>query len=124
MFRKLKEFFKKTEFNTEFIKNAGACIVSKNILEGKGRLTWILREKGAHPSDTGWRFFSNIDTDEYINNPNNMVVCDFNTVVEIEPAIIGIYNLPVGTDFQLVKIDGKIKFFDNITEKEIDLDYK
>ncbi|MEB3072775.1 hypothetical protein [Parvimonas sp. C2] len=53
-----------------------------------------------------------------------MVVCDFNTVAEIEPAIITIYTLPVGTDLQLVKIDGKIKFFDNITEKEIDLDYK
>ncbi|MEB3072776.1 immunity protein Imm33 domain-containing protein [Parvimonas sp. C2] len=53
MFHKIDKFHEKTEF----IKNAGACIVSKNILEGKGYLTWILREKGAHPSDTGWRFF-------------------------------------------------------------------
>lgn len=109
---------------TEFIKNAGGSIVSKNILEGKGRLTWILREDSVDSVDNGWRFFSNIDTDEFLNNPDNLVVCDFNTVAEIEPAIIAIYLLPVGTDLQLVKIDGKIKFIDNITEEEIDLNYK
>lgn len=108
---------------TEFIKDAGASIVSKNILEKKGKLKWILRENSIDPVDNGWRFFSDIDTDEFLNDPNNLVVCDFNTIAEIEPAIIAIYLLPVNTDLQLVEVDGKIKFIDNITEREINLNY-
>ncbi|MFV0290278.1 MAG: hypothetical protein ACK5IJ_05175 [Mangrovibacterium sp.] len=39
------------ENNLEFIKNAGGCIVSKNILDGKGNLKWILREKSVDAVD-------------------------------------------------------------------------
>lgn len=107
---------------TEFIKNAGACLVSKNILNGQGRLKWLVREEGIDSTvDNGWRFFSDIDTSEYLDNPNNLSVCDFNTVAEIEPAIIAIYLMPVGSDLQLVKENGKIIFFDNITEQPINL---
>lgn len=83
----------------EFLKKAGGCIVSKNIVDGKGKLKWLLREKSLNPADNGWRFFSDIDDDEFVN--------DFNTVVEIEPAIIVVYPFPVGSDMQLVNIDGK-----------------
>jgi hypothetical protein len=84
----------------EFLKKAGGCIVSKNIVDGKGKLRWLLREKSLNPADNGWCFFSDIDDDEFVNDPQNLVVCDFNTVVEIEPAIIAIYPFPVGSDMQ------------------------
>lgn len=107
---------------TEFIKNAGACLVSKNILSGQGKLKWLLREESIdNKVDNGWRFFSDIDTSDYLDNPDNLATCDFNTVAEIEPAIIAIYLLPVGSDLQLVKEDGKITFYDNITEQPIEL---
>ncbi|WP_242214115.1 DUF2185 domain-containing protein [Bacillus cereus group sp. BfR-BA-01383] len=102
----------------EFIKKAGACIISKNIINETGKLKWILREKSIDVVDNGWRFFSEID-DDYINNPENLVVCDFNTVANIEPAILGIYELPIGSDLQLVSENGKIRFVDNLTGKEM-----
>lgn len=68
--------------------------------------------------------FFDIDDDDFINNPDNLLVCDFNTVANIEPAILAIYNMPVSSDSQLVTEDGKIKFYDNLTEKEVLLDYK
>ena len=104
----------------EFIKDAGGCIVSKNIVDGKGNLKWLLREEPVDEVDNGWRFLSDIDDDDYINNPDNLLVCDFNTVANIEPAILGIYLLPVGSDLQLVVQNGKISFFDNLTETEIE----
>ena len=104
----------------EFIEKAGGCIVSKNIIDGKGKLKWLLREVSTDRKvDNGWRFFSDIDDDDFINNPDNLLVCDFNTVANIEPAILAIYNMPVGSDLQLVTEDGKIKFYDNLTEEEI-----
>lgn len=104
---------------SNFIKNAGGCIVSKNILNGKGALKWLLRDPSINKDDNGWRFFSDIDDDVFVNNPINLTVCDFNTVANIEPAILGIYLLPVGSDLQLIIENGKRKFIDNLTGEEI-----
>lgn len=103
----------------KFIERAGGCIVSKNILEGRGKLKWCVREKSVNPADNGWRFFSDIDTEEYLNNASNLTICDFNTVANIEPAIIRIYLLPVGTDLELVTQGRRKVFYDNLTGNEI-----
>ena len=100
-----------------FIADAGGCIVSKNILDHKGKLKWCVREESLNNMDNGWRFFSDIDTDEYLSKADNMCICDFNTVANIEPAIIAIYNCEVGTDIELVEENGKKFFLDNNTGK-------
>ena len=105
----------------EFIKNAGGCIASKRILDGTGYLKWAMREQSVNSADNGWRFLSVTDDAEYINNSDNLAICDYNTVAEIESAIIAIYLFPVGTDLQLVVEHGKRYFVDNITGKKADL---
>ena len=50
----------------------------------------------------------------------NMTVVDFNELCNLEPACIGIYDLPIGSDIQLVvEPDRRRRWFDNKTEKEI-----
>lgn len=98
-----------------FIKDAGGCVLSKNILSGKGKLKWCVREMPINNIDNGWRFFSDIDSEEYLSDASNMTICDFNTVVNIEPAILLIYSLPIGADIELKENDGKKVFVDNNT---------
>lgn len=98
-----------------FIENAGGCVVSKNILSNRGNLKWCVREKSINDIDNGWRLFSDIDSEEYLTNPDNMSICDFNTIANIEPAILLIYNLPVGTDIELKQINGKKVFINSNT---------
>ena len=100
-----------------FIPDAGGSIVSKNILSHKGKLRWCVREESVNDVDNGWRFFSDIDTEEYLGKADNMCICDFNTVANIEPAIITIYNCKVGTDIELVEENGKKFFLDSNTGK-------
>ncbi len=90
--------------------NMGGSVVSKNILENKGRLKWCFREKSVNEIDNGWRFLSEIDTDEYLEAASNMAVCDWGTIFEKEPAIAPIFDMPIGTDLTLVYENGK-KFF-------------
>ena len=90
--------------------NMGGSVVSKNLLEYKGRLKWCFRENGVNEIDNGWRFLSEIDTDEYLKNASNMAVCDWGTILEIEPAIASIFDMPVGTELTLMYEDNK-KFF-------------
>ena len=100
----------------EFIKDAGGVLVSRRILDGQSPVKWVFREEPAAPMDNGWRFLSVADDDEYINTPGNMVIADFNTVAAVEPAIIGIYLLPVGSDLQLVhENNGSLVFYNNKT---------
>ena len=105
---------------TTFITNAGAAIVSRKIVERTGNIKWLIREAPIAPQDTGWRILSDRDTDEYLADPANMTVVDFNEICDIEPACIGIYDLPVGSDIQLVvEPDGRRRWFDNTTQREI-----
>ncbi len=82
--------------------NLGGSVVSKNILENKGRLKLCFREKSVNEIDNGWRFLSEIDTDEYLEDISNMVICDWGTIFEIEPAIAPIFDMPIGTELTLV----------------------
>lgn len=92
--------------------NMGGSIVSRNILEKKGRVKWCFREAGVNNMDNGWRFLSEIDTDIFLSDSKNMVVCDWGTIFEIEPAIAPIFDLPIGTELTL-ECDGTQKFFMN-----------
>ena len=102
--------------------NMGGSLVSRNILEEKGRIRWCFREEPVNSVDNGWRFLSDIDTDEFLENPSNMVICDWGTVFEIEPAVAPIFSMAVGTELALV-YEGNRKFFvDTNTGEPVRLD--
>lgn len=93
-----------------YISSYGACLVSRNIYEKKGRLKWCIREESQREIDNGWRFLSEIDTKEYLNEVKNWCILPYEAVIEIEPAVLIIYDMPTGTDIVLV-CEGKRKFF-------------
>ena len=101
----------------------GGSIVSRNILEKKGRLKWCIKEAPVNPVDNGWRFLSDIDTDEFLSHPDNMVVCDWGTVIELEPAVLPIFHMPEGTELTLVKMGRQLRFFHTDTGEELIFDY-
>lgn len=39
-----------------------------------------------------------------------MSVCDWGTIIEIEPAVMNIFNMPIGTDITLLNENNK-KYF-------------
>lgn len=106
----------------EFIANAGACLTTRNVMEGRGRVRWMVREGSQREVDNGWRFFSVIDTDEYLADSSNWVVVGFNEVCAIEPALIGVYDFPVGSDLQIVDGGSGIEIVDTDTGEVIPRD--
>ena len=100
----------------EYIPNSGGSIVSRNLLDGRAPLRWAFREEAANPVDNGWRFLSEADDEDYINDPKNMEVASFNTVVHLEPAVFPILHMPVGTDLTIIRQDGgRMVIIDNHT---------
>lgn len=103
-----------TDRHPRFIRHAGGSVVSRNILNGTGRLHTAIREAEVNDMDNGWRFLSDIDDDAYLSNPDNLTVVDFNVVAEHEPLVYDIYTLPIGADLTLTaEKDGSFVFFDN-----------
>ena len=109
--------FKKTEEKkTLKTHNLGGCVITKSLDEGTSKLKWIFREESVNPVDNGWRALGDTDTEEYINVPENNLVVDFDRLIEIEPAVLAIYDMPVGTDMEF---DSQRKvFIDSNTGKE------
>ena len=97
----------------------GASIVSNNILENKANIKWILRENSVNELDNGWRFLSEIDTEEYLSHAENMSICDWNTIVEIEPAVLSIFNMPIGKELTVIYEDERLYFLDTITGQKL-----
>lgn len=103
----------------EFIANAGACLASGNVLTRRGRVRWMVREESKAPADNGWRIFSAIDDSDYLNTPGSLQIASFNDVCAIEPALIGIYDLPVGSDLQIVDDGSRVSIVDTRTGRTI-----
>lgn len=102
----------------DFIPNSGACLATKNVLAGVG-VRWMTRDEPAGYADNGWRIMSQADTTEYLSDNDNWQVVAFNQVCDLEPALIGIYELPVGSDLQIVRDERGVHIVDTPTGREI-----
>ena len=102
-----------------FIENAGGVIITKSIYQGTSKLKWFFKEKSVNSSDNGWRAIGDDDTQEYLDNPENSMVVDFNTLANIEPAVLLVYDMPVGTDLEFCRDDTGKYFVDANTGNRI-----
>ncbi len=99
----------------------GAATISVNILNGVGRLKWCVREAPMGETDTGWTFLSEADDEEFLAGEGNLRSIAYQSVIEIEPAVLWIYQLSIGTDIQLVTEKGKKYFVDTRTGNKVNI---
>lgn len=105
-----------------FIPNAGSCVVSDRVLTGQGRARWFIREQPMADGDSGWRILASGDTSDYLADPAHLAVTDYNRVCMIEPALIGVWRFPVGSDVQLVDDELGLRLVDTRTGEEVERD--
>ena len=103
----------------KYVENAGSCIVTKSLLNGESNFRWLFREEPLDNIDTGWLAFGDSDNDEYVNDPKNLSVVDLNTLINIEPTILNVYEMPVGTDLIFIEEDGDKYFINAKTNEQI-----
>lgn len=102
----------------QYIKGAGGTIVTKSLLNGTSKLKWMFRQDGV-TNGNGWVAFGDTDTQEYVDDANNMVIVDFNTLANIEPTVLNIFYLPVGADLEFRSDKTGKYFIDTKTGQEI-----
>src|SRR5579859_2960318 len=90
------------------IANMGACVASDRITVDGMKVGYMYREEPDQQADSGWRFFSGDETQEYADNPDNFAIYEVNTICNYDPAIIPFLNAPHGE--ALGRIPGSDEF--------------
>ncbi len=100
-----------------YIQGAGGTIVTKSILNGTAKLKWLFRQESEHGN--GWVAFGDTDSQEYVDDPKNMAIVDFNILANIEPTAVNVFYMPAGSDLEF-RSDKTGKYFvDTRSGKEI-----
>lgn len=96
------EFKLKKEDIKRLIDMKGSCIVSNKITVEGEKIGYMYREKPSNEVDTGWRFFSGNEDDDYTNNPDNFNVFDINTICNYDDTIIPYLNSEINISYEKV----------------------
>lgn len=70
------------------MENFGYVLATKMLVNGKRKVRYMYREEPDNPQDSGWRFFCGDEDDDYVNNPDNIVICDIRTVLSVDNSIL------------------------------------
>ena len=90
------------------VKMSGYSMVSKQILEDGLPILFMYREDPIDEEDTGWRFLSGQEDQDYLDDADNSKFIGVNTVANMDETIISYLWKPVGTELE--KMDGNKEF--------------
>ncbi len=83
----------------------GYAYAPKILVEERKKVRFMYREEPDNDNDSGWRYFSGDEADEYVNNPDNMAIYDITTIAEIDPTIIPYLDSKYGSAFERENAD-------------------
>lgn len=93
--------FKLKDFEIQqIIPNTGYCFATKKITVEGLNVGYMYREAPEDELDSGWRFFSGTETQDYVDNPINVQIYDVNTIVNYDKSIIPYLNSPIGSEYK------------------------
>ena len=78
----------------------GSCFATDRITVDGKPVGFMYRELPDNDIDSGWRFFSDEDTQEYADDPANFAIYDVNTIANCDPDIIEYLDAPVFSAFE------------------------
>ncbi len=93
------------KFLTDF---PGGCLSSDKIVVDGLEVGYMYREEAETAEDNGWRFFSGTESDDYVNDAQNLAYYSVNTIANYDPSIIDYLESPIGSEF--LRIAGTDQF--------------
>ena len=97
-----KEFKLRKEDIKQLIPRMGGCFATDHITVEGSPVGYMYREDPDNDVDSGWRFFSGRESQEYVDDASNTSFYDVNTIANYDPAIIPYLGSPEGTQLERV----------------------
>ena len=70
---------------------------------------FMYRDTPDFKNDSGWRFLSGTESQEYADNADNWAIYDVNTIANYDSSIISHLALPIGTELERIKGTNKFR---------------
>jgi len=78
----------------------GSCLASDRITVARQPVGFMYRDPPEHSIDSGWRFFSGEETQEYADDASNFEIYDVNTIANYDPDIVPYLDAPAYSAFE------------------------
>jgi hypothetical protein len=86
----------------EIAPGRGACVATDHITVEGRPIGYMYREEPdlVNTVDSGWRFFSGLESQEYVDEAANWEVFDVNIIANYDQAILPYLDLPIGAELE------------------------
>lgn len=83
-----------------YTQGNNGCFISKRIVVDGMKIGYMYREiPDTEFPDSGWRFFSGDESDDYVNVPENIFIVSLNTACNYDSTIIDYLDAAYGSAF-------------------------
>jgi hypothetical protein len=89
------------------VQGRGGCFATDMITVEGRKVGYMYREQPDFAEDSGWRFFSGKESQEYLDDPGHTAIYDVNTIANYDAAIIPLLDSQVGSAFERRGLFGK-----------------
>ncbi|GEP43859.1 DUF2185 domain-containing protein [Brevifollis gellanilyticus] len=83
----------------QLIPQMGGCFASDRIMVDGLLVGYMYRDEPYNDVDSGWRFLSGDESQDYMDDPDHLGIYAVNTVCNYAPAIIPYLDSPPGSAF-------------------------
>lgn len=87
----------------ELVPPMGYCYASDTITVDGMKVGYMYREIRDDNDDSGWRFLSGTESEEYVEDDTNSMFFEVNVIANYDPAIIPYLKMRVGTELERVE---------------------
>lgn len=81
----------------DLIVPMGGCYATDNITVDGNKIKVMIREEKSYDQDSGWFFMSGLEDQDYIDNQDNIMIYEVNTLANYDRSIIPYLDYPIGS---------------------------
>ncbi|HEZ0641366.1 TPA: DUF2185 domain-containing protein [Neisseria meningitidis] len=79
------------------------CIATNTVAKQNRPVGFLYREATVFENDSGWRFFSGDETDEYTDDPDNFSIVSLADIAKTNPETAVLLSQPEGSAWELAE---------------------
>lgn len=91
----------------------GYCIATDRITVDSQPVGYMYREAPDSDQDSGWRFFAGDESQEYVDDAANMMMCEVNAIANYDPSIIPFLDAEPPCEFERMDPDSDLQPIEN-----------
>ena len=102
-----KQFHLRADEIRPLAEGRGGCFATDMITVEGQKVGYMYREEPDFNADSGWRFLTGLESQDYLDNADNVAIYDVNTIANYDPEIIPFLDAPTGSAFARDQHSGK-----------------